>query len=64
MDKILHHAAPGGMTSRLPEGDESALPDNLKDTRFYSETPRPGKVILVTRLKSLVISGFGKSLSA
>jgi hypothetical protein len=39
----------------------STLPDNLKDTRFYSETPRQGKVILVTPLKSLVISGFGKT---
>ncbi len=39
----------------------STLPGYLKDTRFYSETPRQGKVILVTPLKSLVISGFGKT---
>jgi len=31
MDKILNHAAPGGMISELPEGDVSALPGNLKD---------------------------------
>jgi hypothetical protein len=30
MTKILDHAAPGGMTSRLPEGDVSTLPGNLK----------------------------------
>jgi hypothetical protein len=64
MSKIIDHAAPGGMTSGVPEGDVSTLPGNPKDKRFYSETPRQGKVILVTLLKSVVISGFGKSLPA
>jgi hypothetical protein len=37
----------------------STLPGNLKDKRFYSETPRLGKVILVTPIKSLVFSSLG-----
>jgi len=31
MSKIIDHAAPGGMTSGLPEGDVSTLPGNPKD---------------------------------
>jgi hypothetical protein len=37
----------------------STLPGNLTDKRFYSETPRLGKVILVTPIKSLVFSSLG-----